>query len=173
MTLCQAFSLTPYLNLKRASSNLWGMIPIVFIFQVTNSWNGILTGNVAFSARLHKDMTSSKSQETVVFGTIVTNIGSAYSPSSGIFTAPSDGIYGFAWTLLTYPNIWFNSQLVVDGQTQLYQAINSRGGRSYESSGCSGVLNLKAGQRVWIRKQSVNGDKLHAPWSSFSGWQIQ
>ena len=133
----------------------------------------ILTGNVAFSAVLSQDLDSSEDDETVVFDTIVTNIGSAYNATTGIFMAPSDGIFVFAWTILTYPGKYYNTELVVDGSAKLYNAANTNGGNSYESSGCTGVLQLKAGQRVWIRKNGIYGNFLHAPWTSFSGWQIQ
>ena len=132
------------------------------------------TGNVAFSARLHKDMNSTVDQDTVVFGTIVTNIGSAYDSATGIFKAQTDGIYVFAWTILTTPGNWFISELVVDGVVKLYNAANSIGvGKSYESSGCTGVLQLKAGQKVWIRKFQWQGNFLASDMCSFTGWQIQ
>ena len=110
----------------------------------------------------------------MVYDRIVTNIGSAYDPAKGIFTAPSGGVYGFAWTIKTNPGKWFNSELVVDGHAKLFNAANTvAGGKSYESSGCTGVLQLKAGQRVWVRKNGNDGNFLHAYWTSFSGWQIQ
>ena len=132
------------------------------------------TGTIAFSALLKPDLWSSTDNETVVFSRIVTNIGSAYNGTTGQFTAPSDGVFVFSWTLLTDPEKQFNSHLVVDGEVKLHQAvISGYTGKSYESSGCSGVLQLKAGQKVWIRKQLSYGDYLRAIWSSFSGWQIR
>ena len=153
------------------------MLIIVFMLWCINWSHGNCfssTGNVAFSARLHKDMNSTVFQDTVVFGTIVTNIGSAFNSSTGIFKAPIDGVYVFAWTILTAPGNLFNSELVVDGIAKLYNGAISFGeGKSYESSGCTGVLQLKAGQKVWIRKFQWQGMFLASDMSSFSGWQIQ
>ena len=118
-------------------------------------------------------MTSSKNSETVVFGKIITNIGSAYNASTGYFTAPSNGIFAFAWTVKTAPGKWFDSELVVNGNPKLYNGANSLTGKSWESSGCTGVLQLQSGQKVWIRKYGSLGNYLHDPWCSFSGWQIQ
>ena len=132
-----------------------------------------LVGAVAFSARLQTRLISSKNSEKVVFDQIVTNIGSAYDASSGIFTTPTDGVYVFAWTVLTNPGYLFDTELVVDGNIKLYNAADSGGGKSYESSGCTGVLQLKSGEKVWIRKHGQYGNLLRSQWSSFSGWQIQ
>ena len=134
-------------------------------------WGFFFTGNVAFSAVLNKPMTSTKNYETVVFGKIITNIGSAYNASTGWFTAPSDGIFAFAWTVKSAPGKWFDSELVVNGKAKLYNGANSLTGKSWESSGCTGVLQLQAGQKVWIRKNGSLG--LINPWCSFSGWQIR
>ena len=132
-----------------------------------------LTANVAFSAIISKPMTSSKKYEMVVFNRIVTNIGLAYNASTGYFLAPSDGVFAFTWTLMAAAGKWFNSELVVNGKTKFYNVVDSRGGKSWESSGCTGVLQLQAGQKVWIRKYISHGNYLHDTWSSFSGWQIQ
>ncbi|KAK3099021.1 hypothetical protein FSP39_025331 [Pinctada imbricata] len=127
---------------------------------------------VAFSARASKDLVSSVASVTVVFDTIVTNIGKAYNGDTGIFTALSDGVYVFAWTVLTNPKKWFDSELVVNGTPKVYSAANSLGGGSYESTGCTSVLELKTGDRVWIRKRGSQGNHLRGNWSSFSGWKL-
>ena len=130
----------------------------------------IAAENVAFSTILDTDIKAYTAESTLIFRTIVTNIGSAYDAATGYFTAPSDGTYGFAWTILTFPGKSFNSYLVKDGNTTLHNAANSNGGKGFESSGCTGILQLKAGQRVWLRG---HGNDLHSPWCSFSGWRIQ
>lgn len=55
------------------------------------------TTGVYFQAYLTAPQTINTSTETVIiFDTPITNIGSAYDPSTGIFTAPSTGFYGFS-----------------------------------------------------------------------------
>lgn len=39
----------------------------------------------------------------VVFNTVDSNQGFIYNASTGIFTAPSGGIYVFDWTILAFP----------------------------------------------------------------------
>ena len=109
-----------------------------------------------------------------MFDEIVTNIGSAYSAATGKFTAPSNGVYGFAWTVFTSVGKRFYSVLVVDGRPKLYNGANSgTNGESYDSSGCTAMLELGAGEKVWIRKYESAGNLLVAKWSSFSGWKIE
>ena len=58
-------------------------------------WNLVyyLTGTaVAFSVWLGVSRTSTTDNEIVVFDQIVTNIGSAYSATTGQFTTPVDGV---------------------------------------------------------------------------------
>ena len=131
-------------------------------------------GTVAFCAWLGSNFTPTKKDEKVVFNRVVTNIGSAYNATTGQFTAPSNGIYGFAWTLMTTPGKYFDSHLVVDGQKMLYNAANSgtKGGKGFEASGSAGILELTAGQKVWIRRSGTSGNFLRAWQSSFTGWQI-
>lgn len=46
---------------------------------------------IAFFAELSNDMVNPSSGQTVVFDQILTNVGNAYNPSTGIFTAPLPG----------------------------------------------------------------------------------
>ncbi|KAK3096917.1 hypothetical protein FSP39_004750 [Pinctada imbricata] len=127
---------------------------------------------IAFSARTSKQLTSTRASIKIVFDHVVTNTGKAYDGSTGIFTAPSDGIYVFAWTVLTNPKKWFDSELVVNGIPKLYNAADAHNGGSFESSGCTGVMELKSGDKVWIRKYSTLGNLLRERWSSFSGLKL-
>ncbi|KAK3097538.1 hypothetical protein FSP39_010548 [Pinctada imbricata] len=127
---------------------------------------------IAFSARTSRHLTSTTASVKVVFDLIITNIGKAYNGTTGIFTASSDGVYVFAWTVLTNPKRFIDSELVVNGIPKLYNAADSQVGGSYESSGCTGVLKLKGGDKVWIRKYKAYGNFLRQPWSSFSEWKL-
>ena len=51
----------------------------------------------------------------VVFGKVTLNSGSAYDGNTGIFTAPTDGIYSFTWTILTTPGSLFHTEIVING----------------------------------------------------------
>ena len=71
----------------------------------------------------------------------------------------------------------FTSVLVVDGKEKLYNAAysspNDPKHETFDSSGCTGVLQLNKGDRVWIRKFQKYGNFLRKDWTSFSGWQVE
>jgi hypothetical protein len=54
---------------------------------------------VAFYAYISKDFTHIDNNHVFVFDTIVTNSGHAYNNYSGVFTAPSTGLYAFAYSI--------------------------------------------------------------------------
>ena len=54
---------------------------------------------IAFHAMISDDLVSNIKQ-TVVFDHVITNIGKAYNPHTGHFTAPYDGLYFFTVSFL-------------------------------------------------------------------------
>jgi hypothetical protein len=48
---------------------------------------------VAFMAQLTKHMVNPRQHTVVVFDAVLTNVGGAYKPSSGVFLAPVNGTY--------------------------------------------------------------------------------
>lgn len=70
------------------------------------SWQD-LPGTVAFKAqRWASDMTVNGTYQEVVFDSVFVNDGNAYDPTTGYFTAPSDGLYFFQATL-----VWISASL--------------------------------------------------------------
>lgn len=59
-------------------------------------------GAVGFHARLRSSINLDRSQ-TVKFDDVITNIGDAYDPTTGHFTAPYHGLYSFS---ATFFGIW-------------------------------------------------------------------
>jgi hypothetical protein len=48
---------------------------------------------VAFMAQLSKNLVNPPQHTVVVFDSVLTNVGGAYKPSSGVFLAPVNGTY--------------------------------------------------------------------------------
>ncbi|XP_062580102.1 collagen alpha-1(X) chain-like [Saccostrea cucullata] len=77
----------------------------------------------AFHALMSKQLTSLATNVPVAFGKITLNEGNAYDPSSGKFTAPTDGIYYFTWTVLTGKGKLFNTEIVLNNKIVGYTTM--------------------------------------------------
>ncbi|XP_048765821.2 heavy metal-binding protein HIP-like [Ostrea edulis] len=81
-------------------------------------------GIVAFHARTSSALQNLGSQAVVIFGKTTLNSGSAYNGNTGIFTAPTDGIYSFTWTIFTKIGSYFNTEIVINGNTVGYNHVD-------------------------------------------------
>lgn len=54
---------------------------------------------IAFYAYFSNDFKSMPKGSTFVFDVVETNLGNGYNKTTGIFTAPSSGLYAFTWTV--------------------------------------------------------------------------
>lgn len=54
---------------------------------------------IAFYAYFSNDFKSMPKGSTFVFDVVETNLGNGYNKATGIFTAPSSGLYAFTWTV--------------------------------------------------------------------------
>lgn len=86
-----------------------------------------------------------------VYDKLVTNIGNAYNPSTGKFSAPTTGIYQFNWNTLCNPGSMAHAGLFVNGKFTANQVYNNGGGiRLWITAGSSIALSLKKGDEVYI-----------------------
>ncbi|CAG2218351.1 CD92 [Mytilus edulis] len=60
-----------------------------------------------FLARLEKNLSSLSKHSTLIFQTVLTNVGDGYNPSNGVFTSKRKGAYFFSWTSLTKTETYF------------------------------------------------------------------
>jgi hypothetical protein len=87
---------------------------------------------------------------TMVFNSVLHNIGNAYNSSTGVFTAPVAGVYLFSVMLLGNSASVTEAQIHVNGSSRL-------SGRSKESAGNNdevnihGVLRLAANDSVTVQ----------------------
>ena len=103
---------------------------------------------------------------------VLTNWGGAYQLTTGIFTAPYDGLYSIACTLMSYPSNPVHLQMVKNGKkiSMLYSAA-----RTYPQSSQTLNLILNRGDRIWIQNYSDYVAKLHDRhvYNVFSGYLIK
>nr|XP_034300409.1 complement C1q-like protein 4 isoform X2 [Crassostrea gigas] len=120
----------------------------------------------------HAEMGSNKTyKESIwVYDRVVTNVGNAYNPSTGKFTAPTDGIYQFNWYTLSDPKTWSHAGLFVNGQIKARQAANNQGGDiQWLTAGSSMALPLKKGDVVCIMDIHGGTAILRSQWTAFGG----
>lgn len=105
-----------------------------------------------------------------VYDKVVTNVGKAYNPSTGKFSAPKNGVYLFNWYTLSDPKTMSHAGLFVNGAMKARQAANNNGGSGqWLTAGSSIALPLNKGDVVYIK--DVHGWKaqLQSHWTAFGG----
>ncbi|KAL2080878.1 hypothetical protein ACEWY4_022731 [Coilia grayii] len=108
---------------------------------------------VAFSAGLTNSgfIESGNTELNLVFSRIITNVGQAYSSTTGFFTAPVRGVYYFRFTVMeVLSSRYMEIQMFKNGQQlmELYE-YDSDGKATYLSSGLT--LQLEVGDEVNLR----------------------
>lgn len=135
-----------------------------------------LKRQVVFHAELGSYKTYQKGS-IWIYDKVNTNVGNAYDPSTGKFTAPTNGIYQFNWYTLSDPKATSHAGLFVNGEIKARQASNNSGG-SYQfiTAGSSIALLLSKGDEVYIRYVYGYTANLRSQWTAFGGvlinWHI-
>ena len=120
---------------------------------------------------LSRDVNDLKTNGRVVFATVDLNEGKGYDPSTGIFTAPTEGMYVFDWTILTQNGKYAFTSLVVNGKIKSWNYCNDSVSKTYETCSKRNVVKLKQGDRVWIGVYSGPAN-INAQFTSFSGFNL-
>ncbi|XP_062580716.1 complement C1q subcomponent subunit B-like [Saccostrea cucullata] len=128
----------------------------------------------AFSSILSKDLPNTGRTQTIVFDHVITNTGNAYNRHTGIFHAPSNGIFAFSWTMNSekingHFELMHNSKIITAISTELTNL-------EIGTTSATMVLQLKRNDVVFIRTDHIYGKTNIVSnvlmRSSFSGWQI-
>ncbi|XP_045211498.2 C1q-related factor-like [Mercenaria mercenaria] len=126
---------------------------------------------IAFYAQLTQDKTALGDHQPIEFDMVTTNIGNAYNKADGMFTAPVPGTYVFSWTAANHIRSFMWSQLVINGLMHGKTLTDSADHISVASN--TVVVNLKAGDVVWIRTMADHSHRLMgSQLSTFSGWLL-
>ncbi|KAF3837283.1 hypothetical protein F7725_004747 [Dissostichus mawsoni] len=127
---------------------------------------------VIFSAATggHKDIGPFNTDITLIYRTLITNIGGAYSPSTGVFVAQVAGVYYFTiffhagWRYDTKLQLYKNDQIMI--MTHDFSTISDKA----DNGGNAVFLQLKQGDQVFVRllaKTYVWGTDYHTTFSGF------
>nr|XP_022304471.1 complement C1q tumor necrosis factor-related protein 2-like [Crassostrea virginica] len=126
---------------------------------------------VAFDVRLKNDVNNLASNVRVVFGTVDLKEGIGYDPSTGIFTAPSAGLYVFDWTTLTHLGKYVYTSLVVNDSFKSWNLCRGKSLNTHLSCSKMTIVKLKQGDKVWIGVFSGPAN-INAKFTSFSGYKM-
>ena len=127
---------------------------------------------VGFYARLTKDISLLGDGQTIEFDRVITNIGQAYDPRHGHFTAPVNGMYLMSATIMSVVNKHVYCDIVKNGNT----VTSFYGGTTDAQSDTQViVLDLQAGDMVWIRHKSggYSNEMINTFNSYFAGFIIK
>lgn len=109
----------------------------------------------------------------LVFRTIFTNVGNAYSPASGIFEAPVKGVYYFRFTVFSLNKDYTRVSLFQNGQQIVTVTDNKSTDDKEDGSSNAAVLELEQGDEVHLvlrKGHAVYDDANHH--TTFSGFLL-
>ncbi|XP_061195668.1 uncharacterized protein LOC133203887 [Saccostrea echinata] len=142
---------------------------------------------VAFYAYYSNNFKALSTGTTLIFDLVETNLGNGYNKKTGIFTAPTSGVFAFTWTLhaagkhvagssgSNYGEM--NAAIKQNGITKGVIVTDTE--TQYDNAAGTGfvVLSLKAGDQIKIVSNNYNGQgSMYSTdqngRTSFSGFQI-
>ena len=126
---------------------------------------------MAFTAKLGAHVQNLGEHQPVVFDTVQTNVGGAYASDTGVFSAPADGVYYFSATIMCQYGDYIETEIIHNGNHVVY--IYASDDNGHEQGTNSAVLELLAGDHVWVRNIDAVGDKIYGnDWSTFTGFRL-
>ncbi|XP_060082099.1 complement C1q tumor necrosis factor-related protein 5-like, partial [Ylistrum balloti] len=124
-----------------------------------------------FTARLSQKIAHLNTQQAIVFDQVLTNVGAAYEPSTGIFVCPYSGLYEFAATIVSngdQKNL--DAEIVKNGNrlARLHSTIYG-----FDQGTQVVIVQCEEGQRVWVRHfGTADTPVLPGGYSTFAGHLI-
>lgn len=133
---------------------------------------------MAFCAYMSTTEHNPSLRHIFVFDDVKTNIGSPYNKYSGMFTAPSDGVYVFTWTIFTRPHSYAYCQIVTNSQAFTSMVTDSETVTEIHSTAGVIAVSLNRGDLVHIRTHptslshgDVSSNEITGR-ASFCGWKL-
>lgn len=113
-------------------------------------------------------------QGVLVFKQTSTNLGNAYDPDTGVFTAPFSGLYDFQLTFMGYHTSGYvNAGICVDGEMTAFGLSDNRHGQNYQTVTTRAVVHVSAGSKVTAKNvDSVAKDFQGGQHTTFSRFLV-
>ncbi|XP_062570590.1 complement C1q and tumor necrosis factor-related protein 9A-like [Saccostrea cucullata] len=123
----------------------------------------VIPDQIAFHAVAY----SNSGPGVVIFDHVISNIGSRYDSSSGIFTVPTTGFYVFSWSIETYEQLT-EAALLVNG-IEIRISKSDEIASYYDTITSFAILILIIKGKVWDKVKSGRAEAMQ---TMFSGWII-
>ena len=117
---------------------------------------GLKTPTVAFTALLSTDTTIGP-PAILKYDHVVTNWGGAYQPTTGIFTAPYDGLYSISCSLMSHPSNYVHLEMMKNSQRISIVFPTSK---TYPQASQTLHLILNKGDRIWMQNYNNQNAKI-------------
>ena len=116
--------------------------------------------------------------QNIAFKSVLMNLGGAYSPLHGVFTAPRAGVYFFSASLLsdmsqTYSPV-VHAAISVNGKTKAKILAISEAHQHRDQGSNTLIADLKMGDQVWVKNIDNTGATICGinGFSTFSGYLL-
>ncbi|XP_060578804.1 complement C1q tumor necrosis factor-related protein 5-like [Ruditapes philippinarum] len=108
--------------------------------------------SIAFYAHHLKDLALDTTNEILIFEKTITNEGTGYDTSTGLFTAPVGGLYQFVVHTCAYKGKYSYLGLVMEGN--VIAADANYGDTNYGCNTFGAIVRVKSGEKVWVKSTS-------------------
>jgi hypothetical protein len=131
---------------------------------------------VAFYAYMSQNEPRPSLHHTLTFDVVKTNLGGGYDEYSGMFTAPSSGVYVFTWTIYTGLHGQTKFEIYVNHDVLDSVVGDTDDAGDYDSDSATIVVSLNARDHVYIRSAVACSTDIisiqNGVRTSFAGWKL-
>lgn len=151
--------------------NLAFNVKVLLTFLFKHTCTAFILDKVAFDVRLKNHKRNLATKAKVIFETVDLNEGLGYDASSGVFTAPSGGLYVFDWTVMAWQKQFARTSLVVNDQEKSWNFCFGSTTDLWLPCSKMTIVRLKQGDKAWIGVNAVQAH-MHETHTSFSGYKL-
>ncbi|KAM9335373.1 complement C1q-like protein 4 [Symphorus nematophorus] len=110
--------------------------------------------------------------KTLIYNTVVTNIGDAYNQSTGVFAAPVTGVYYFTFFYHAGGHQATQLKLMKNSEFIVRTSDHRSGSDTADNGGNAAFLELQEGDQVYVRMTASSHVWAAEHSTSFSGFLV-
>ena len=129
----------------------------------------------AFTCHNRNDISNVQPNKPIIFDTVISNYGSGYNPSTGIFTADKSGWYTFFYDIrvISGNNVCYIDLVRNGARISTVYAYSSESASHHISESNLLFIHLNVGDRVWLYSKDTGNHVCSIDdFSSFAGFLL-